>query len=334
MIERFIENDMKLRQWRRFKQNRLAVCASIALLIISFFSLTAEFWANSKPLVLSYNSQLYFPVLKDYHPTEFGVTTTMVTNYRDLQADWALWPLIEWDPYESDKTLEFFPGPPSAKHLMGTDEGGRDVLSRLLYGYRYSMAYAILVWLVTTMIAIVLGGAMGYIGGTVDILGQRVTEVISSIPFLFILIIMVSIYQPGLTLLVIITSFFGWIFMSAYIRGEFLKNRKKEFVEAARAIGASHKQIVFKHILPNSLQPVITFAPFVIATYVTSLAGLDYLGLGLPPPTPSWGELLAQAQKHFTTSWWLAVYPSTALFCTLVLLSLVGDGVREALNPR
>ena len=196
------------------------------------------------------------------------------------------------------------------------------------------MAYAVLVWLLTTVVAIILGGMMGYLGGWVDIIGQRFTEVISSMPILLILITLISIFNPGIFLLVVLTAFFGWIFLSYYIRGEFLKNRKKEFVEAARALGASTPRIIFIHVLPNSLGPVITFAPFLIAGYISSLAGLDYLGYGLQPPTPSWGELLNQAQSYFRLAWWLAFWPSVAVMGTLVLLSLIGKGVRDALDPR
>jgi microcin C transport system permease protein len=338
MIERYIKNEMQIKQWRRFKKNRLAVLATIVVLLVTFVSLTAEIWANSKPVVMSYKGSLYFPALKQYHPTVFNESAeSMIADYRRLNIEengWAIWPPVQWDPYESNKVVEEYPSPPTSTNWLGTDEGGRDVMSRLLYGYRYSLAYAVLVWLITTFIAIALGGIMGYAGGMTDIIGQRVVEVISSVPFLFVLIMLVSVFKPGLFMLVVLTAFFGWIFMSSYVRGEFLRNRKKEFVEAARAMGASHSRIIFTHILPNSIGPVITFAPFIIATYITSLAGLDYLGLGLPPPTPSWGELLAQAQKYFSIAWWLAVFPSLALFFTLVLLSLIGDGVRDALDPR
>ncbi len=338
MIEWLIKNELKLKQWRRFKKNRLAAISAIIVVAVTFVSLTAEMWANSKPVVMSYKGSVYFPAFNRYHPSIFNADTEeFVTNYRKLDIKnngWAIWPVVHWDPFEANKTVDDYPSPPTSNNWMGTDEGGRDVLSRLLYGYRYSLSYAFFVWLITTVIAIVLGGIMGYAGGLTDIIGQRVVEVISSVPFLFVLIMLVSIFKPGLFMLVVLTAFFGWIFISSYIRAEFLKNRKKEFVEAAKAMGASHSRIIFSHILPNSLGPVITFAPFIIATYITSLAGLDYLGLGLPPPTPSWGELLSQAQSYFSIAWWLAVYPSAALFFTLVLLSLIGDGVRDALDPR
>ncbi|MFA7614514.1 MAG: ABC transporter permease, partial [Candidatus Caldatribacteriota bacterium] len=206
--------------------------------------------------------------------------------------------------------------------------------ARLLYGLRYSMTYAFLVWLITFTVGTILGGIMGYMGGRTDFWGQRVVEVLSTVPQFFLLIIIISMFKPSLTLLIFISSIFGWINISYYVRGEFLKNRKKEFVEAARALGAGHVSIFFKHLLPNSLSPIITFSPFYIASNIVALASLDYLGFGLTPPTPSWGELLNQAQKHFTEGWWLAVYPSMVLFLTLTMLSLIGEGVRDAMDPK
>jgi microcin C transport system permease protein len=175
---------------------------------------------------------------------------------------------------------------------------------------------------------------MGYFGGKLDFWGQRIIEILSTVPQFFLLIIIISIFQPTLLLLVLLSSLFGWISLSYYVRGEFLKNRNKEFVEASRALGAGHRKIFFSHILPNSLAPIITFSPFALAGNITALASLDYLGFGLTPPTPSWGELLNQAQKHFTDGWWLALYPSLALFLTLTFLSLIGEGVRDAMDSR
>ena len=191
-----------------------------------------------------------------------------------------------------------------------------------------------MVWVITFIIALILGGIQGYKGGWVDLLGQRVTEVLSTVPQLFLLIILIAIFQPSLTLLVVITSLFGWIGISQYVRAEFLKNRRQEYVEAARSLGVGHVGIFLKHILPNSLSPIITFSPFVIAGGITALASLDYLGFGLTPPTPSWGELLAQAQNNFTIAWWLAWFPSLALFSILTMFNFVGEAVRDALDPR
>lgn len=339
MIEKFIKNDDSLKKWRRFKAHKLAVISAWLVGVALFFSFTAEFWANSKPLYLKYNNVSYFPVFKDYHPSEFGEEKTMVTNYRGLEleeerGDTIIWPVIPWDPYESNKEVEVYPSEPSGDNWMGTDDRGRDILTRLLYGLRYSITFAFLVWVLTFIAGTILGGIMGYFGGRVDFWGQRVVEVLSTVPQFFLLIIMISIFQPTMILLVILSSLFGWISISYYVRGEYLKNRKKEFVEAAHAIGASHTRIFFKHLLPNSLSPIITFSPFVIAGNITALASLDYLGFGLTPPTPSWGELLNQAQKHFIEGWWLALYPSLALFLTLTMLSLIGEGVRDAMDPK
>lgn len=338
MIERFIENEETLKRWRRFKSRRLAVISCWLVGIACLLSFTAEFWANNKPLVLKTNDTYYFPIVKDYHPSVFGDQNMLRTNYRTLKideenGDFAIWPLIEWNPFESNKEVESYPSPPTSVNLMGTDDRGRDILTRLLYGLRYSITFAFLVWVITFLVGTVLGGIMGYIGGRVDFWGQRVVEVLSTVPQFFLLIIIISIFKPSLILLVLLSSIFGWITISYYVRGEFLKNRKKEFVEAARALGAGHTRIFFQHLLPNSLSPIITFSPFVIAGNIVSLASLDYLGFGLTPPTPSWGELLNQAQKHFTEGWWLAVYPSLALFLTLTMLSLIGEGVRDAMDP-
>lgn len=337
MIESRIKNELTLKRYRKLKANKLSMIGLWGILILFFFSATAEFWANSKPVMMYHNSQLYFPVVKDYHPTDFGRDDILVMNYRELdlgKSSWVVWPVIEWDPYESNKDVDTYPSKPSSKNLFGTDDRGRDILTRLLYGYRYCIAYAFLVWALTTVVGVAVGGIMGFYGGKVDIWGQRLVEILNSVPQFFLLLIIVSIFQPDLIWLVAISSIFGWIFISYYIRGEFLKNRKAEFVDAAKALGGSKMRIIVKHILPNSLGPVITFAPFLIAAHITGLASLDYLGFGLTPPTPSWGELLKQAQEHFSTSWWLALFPSLALFVTLLMLNMLGEGIRDAFDPR
>ncbi|MFK8137986.1 MAG: ABC transporter permease subunit [Bdellovibrionales bacterium] len=337
MIEKRFKNELSLKRYRKLKANRLSMIGFWALIVISFFSVTAEFWANSKPVYMSYEGKSYFPVLKKYHPTDFGRDDMLVMDYRDLEKTTnakIIWPVVKWDPFESNKTLDFYPAPPTGSNWFGTDDRGRDIFTRLLYGFRYCFAYAILVWSITTLVGVLAGGVMGFFGGKVDLVSQRVVEVLNSVPQFFLLLIIVSIFQPNLMWLVAISSIFGWIFISYYIRGEFLKNRRMEFVEAARALGASKRSIILRHILPNSLGPVITFGPFLIAAHITGLASLDYLGFGLVPPTPSWGELLNQAQQHFSTSWWLAIYPSLALFMTLLFLNLVGEGVRDAFDPR
>jgi microcin C transport system permease protein len=337
MIEKVIKNDLTLKRYRAFKKSKRNVLASIIFAIFLIMSLSSEFWSNNKPLMMHYKGSMYFPVVKDYHPSLFGYEDILVMNYRLLlfqEGDWALWPLIRWDPYESNDGVSEYPSEPTRQNLLGTDDRGRDVLSRLLYGFRYSIIFALLVWAFSFAPGIFIGGLMGYLGGKFDLISQRIVEVLSTVPQFFLLIILVSIFSPSMSLLVIISSAFGWIFISYYVRAEFLKYRKREFVEAARAMGSGHLRIILKHILPNALGPVLTFTPFVISGNIVGLASLDFLGFGLPAPTPSWGELLAQAEKYFTTAWWLAIYPALAMLIVLVLLNMIGEGLREAFSPK
>ncbi|MCO4754593.1 MAG: ABC transporter permease subunit [Bacteriovoracaceae bacterium] len=336
MIEKYIKNEQTLKKWQTFKRKKAAWISLWLIFFSCFFSFTAEFWANSKPIALSYNSEMYFPIFKQYSAKEFGIKDSLFVDYKKLELsenDWALWPVVRWDPYQSNKEVDEYPAPPSSDNLMGTDDRGRDVFTRLLYGFRYSIAFAIFVWIITFIVGVLLGSLQGYMGGKMDLYMQRITEVLSTVPQLFLLIILIAVFQPSLALLIVIYSLFGWIPISYYMRAEFLKNRKKEYIEAARSIGAGHRRIFFKHILPNSLAPIITFSPFAIVANISALAALDYLGFGLTPPTPSWGELLAQAQNNFTIGWWLALFPSLALFSALTFFSLVGEGIRDAMDP-
>ncbi|MCY4644156.1 MAG: ABC transporter permease subunit [Bacteriovoracales bacterium] len=336
MIERLIKNEISLKRYRIFKRNKIAVFSLILFLLFNFFSFTAEIWANNKPLIMSYREKIYFPVLFSYHPEEFGIKDTLIVDYRSLNfsdRDWSLWPIIKWNPFEKNEIVESYPSPPSGHNFFGTDDRGRDVFTRLLYGLRYSMIYALLVWAFSFALGTMAGGIMGYFGGRIDFWGQRAVEVLTSVPQFFLLLIIISIFRPNLFWLILVSCLFGWISISYYSRGEFLKNRKREYVEAAKSIGVKRWKIITYHILPNSLTPLITFTPFVIATNITALASLDYLGFGLEIPTPSWGELLGQAQKNFTIAWWLAFYPALALFLTLTMLNLVGDGLRDAMDP-
>lgn len=337
MIEKYIiRNELSRKRWRIFKGSKLAVLSSVILIFLVAATFLSSFIANSRPLILKYSGHYYFPIVKDYSVDSFGITDTLDVNYRTLKletSDFALWPIVQWDPFESNSIVDSYPSPPTKSNVMGTDDRGRDVLTRLLYGFKYSITYAVAVWFISLSIGVLLGGTMGFFGGKVDFIGQRFVEVLSTVPSFFLLIILISIFAPSLWMLIIISCIFSWINISYYVRGEFLKNRNKEFVEAARSLGASNTSIIFKHILPNSLTPVITFAPFTIAAEIVGLAGLDYLGFGLQVPTPSWGELLSQAQKNYTIAWWLALYPSLALFTVLTLLNLIGQGVRDAMDP-
>ena len=336
MIEKMIRNELTLKRWRRFKSKPMAVWSGNILLVMLFLTFISPCISNDKPVMMKYNGEYYFPVLTSYHPTEFGIHDRLVVNYKKLElsdSDYAVWPPIPWHPNESNLEVESYPAPPSEINYLGTDNRGRDVFTRLLYGFKYSIGYAVSVWGLTFVIGTILGGIMGYVGGRVDFYGQRIVEVMSTVPQLLLLLTLISIFKPSMTLLIVVSSIFAWIPISYYVRGEFLRNRKREYVEAARSMGATHTNIIFRHVLPNSLTSVITFAPFNISMNIIILSSLDYLGFGLEVPTPSWGELLNQAQTYATTAWWLAVFPSMALFVTLTLLNLLGQGVRDALDP-
>lgn len=337
MLEKLITNPLTIKRLNRFRKIKRSMLSLYVFVILLFVSLTAEFWANNKPIIASYNSSIYFPVFQTIHPSEFG-QPGFVTDYRKLEfsgeGQWAVWPLVRWNPFESNKKLEEYPAPPSKDNWFGTDDRGRDVLTRLIYGFRYSISFAVSIWLISFVFGTFCGAVMGFRGGKIDLVGQRIVEIFESMPMLILLITLVSIFGASMALLVGFSAIFGWMMISSYVRAEFLKLRKREFVEAARALGQSRFNIIFKHILPNALGPLITFSPFTIAAGISSLAILDYLGFGLPAPTPSWGELLQQAQSNFTIAWWLAVFPSLALFITLATLNLIGEGVRDAFDPR
>lgn len=337
MIERFIKNELTLKRIRRFKTIRRAVWSVWVFLFLVLLSVTAEFWANNKPIVMSYQGSLYFPVVKTYHPSVFG-ESGFVTNYRalDLKSDgnWAIWPPVKWNPFESNSELASYPAPPSNVNWMGTDDRGRDVLSRLIYGFRYSIGFAVLVWFFSYLLGVILGGAMGFFGGRIDLYGQRIVEVFDSLPALLMLLTLIAMLGASLELLVTFSVILGWMRISTYMRAEFLKLRKRDFVDAGRALGVGTWRILGRHILPNAMGPIITFSPVEIAGGIYTLAILDYLGLGLPPPTPSWGELLQQAQNYFSIAWWLAVFPSMAIIISLTSLTFIGEGVREAFDPR
>jgi microcin C transport system permease protein len=330
-------NPLTQRRLRVFRRNRIAM-VSLGLIVAGLLaSSCAALICNDRPYAMKYQGRIYFPVFRAPSAPELGLPDRFTVDYRQLQLgaeDWAFFPPIRYNPFESNTRVENYPSPPTWENPLGTDDRGRDVFTRLLYGFRISFIYAIGTWILTYLIGVTLGLLMGFVGGKADFVGQRLIEVMHSIPTLFLLIILISIFEPNLFWLIAITAVFGWIPISTYVRAEGLRLRKLDFVEAARAIGQPRWKIVFRHVLPNALTPIITFSPFAIAAGISGLASLDFLGFGLTPPTPSWGELLKQAHKHFTIAWWLALFPSLALFLTLTLLNFVGEGLRNAFDPK
>lgn len=337
MIEKLIKNPLTLKRWKIFKSRKISWLSFWFFLFLLFLSLTAEFWSNSKPLVLHYKGSFYAPVLKNYSPEEFSLKDQYITNYKKLQlneGDWALWPIVPWNPYESNLDVRKFPSPPSSANWLGTDDRGRDVLSRLLYGYRYSIMFALCIWFFSYIIGSLLGACMGYFGGLIDITGQRFVEIIDALPILIVLITLTTVIGRSFLFMVCFFSLVSWVGISLYMRAEFLRLRKRPFVEAGQALGRSHWGVIIKHIFPNALNPIITFSPFALAGFIGSLAVLDYLGFGLMPPTPSWGELFSQAEKHIRIAWWLALFPALALFSALLSLTFIGNGLRDAFDPK
>ena len=331
-------NQLLKKRWKVFKTCRRGVYSLWLLIIFSFFSATAEFWANDRPIVLVYKNQIYFPVLKYYPPSAFELTQGLTSvDYKNLELsenDFALWPLIPWNPYESNIQVNEYPSPPTWTNWMGTDNRGRDVFSRILYGFRYSMGFAVLVWLCSFFIGTLLGMVMGFKAGWVDLLGQRCVEVFQSLPHHLLLITCVAILGSNLWVLILYSTVFGWMNISLYMRSEYLKIRSMDYIESAKSYGLNTSRIMWRHIFPNALTPLVTFSPFKIAAGVSLLVILDYLGFGLAPPTPSWGELLNQAESYFTMAWWLAFFPSLFLFLNLVSLNFIGEGIRKAFDPK
>lgn len=331
-------NEINKRRWEAFRSRRVSLASLIVLLALFGLSLGAELLANDKPLILRAGGTTYFPVLRDYRPSDFGQRDTFVVDYRQLEknlkpGDWSIWPVLRWGPYESDPLPEFYPAEPSAQHLLGTDDKGRDLLVRLLYGFRISMVFALSVWVLSFLFGVSFGALQGYLGGWVDFVGQRFTEIWSAIPVFFLILVFITLFTPNLVLLIALSSLFGWTTIAQYQRAEFLSLRNREFVEAARAMGAGPLRIMMRHILPNALTPLVTFTPFTIAGGITAIAALDYLGFGVPPPTPSWGELLRQSMTHFSTAWWISTYTVGSMFLVLSLLVHINEGVREAFDP-
>jgi microcin C transport system permease protein len=305
-------------------------------------SMCAELIANDKPLVVRYQGKFYFPIIKTQPERVFGGDFATPTDFLDpdirhnitSNGNWAIYPPI---PYSSE-TLNYFskvpnPAPPSLDNLLGTDDRGRDVLSRLIYGFRLSILFGLALTIVGVSVGIITGSLMGFFGGKFDLISQRLIEIWSAMPELYLLIIFASIFNPSIWLLIILLAAFGWMGLSDYVRAEFFRNRALEYVRAARALGLTNLQIMRRHILPNSLTPVITFLPFRMSAAILSLTSLDFLGLGVPPGTPSLGELLSQGKSNLD-AWWISLSTFVVLVATLLLLTFMGEALRDAFDSR
>jgi microcin C transport system permease protein len=330
------------RSWLRFKANRRGYISLWLFGILFVLSLFAEVLFNDKPLIVNYQDELYFPFLIAYPETAFGGDFETEADYSDAYVrdlittgdNWVIDPLIHY----SYNTINFRselpnPAPPTSQNLVGTDDRGRDVFARLVYGFRLSVLFAFALTAIGVAIGILAGAVQGYFSGRLDLFMQRLIEVWSSMPELYLLIIFASIFQPSIWLLIILLSMFGWMGLSDYVRAEFLRGRNMDYVRAARAMGLSDIAIMRHHLLPNSMTPVITFLPFRISGSILALTSLDFLGLGVPPTTPSLGELLSQGKENIE-AWWLSLSTFIVLVGTLMLLIFIGEALREALDTR
>ncbi|MFP7756358.1 ABC transporter permease [Thermodesulfobacteriota bacterium B35] len=330
------------RRWRSFRKNRRGYWSLVIFLILFTTSLFAEVLSNDKPLLVEYQGHWYFPLVRSYPETTFGGDFDTETDYRDpyilkkltTNGNLVIFPP---NPYSYDTiNLDLdraVPSPPSRENLLGTDDRGRDVLARLIYGFRISVLFGLALTFVGTLLGIVAGAVQGYFGGRVDLFFQRFIEIWGAMPELYLLIIFASIFKPSILLLLILLSMFGWMGLSDYVRAEFLKGRNMEYVKAARALGVGNLTIMYRHLLPNGMTPVITFLPFRMSGAILALTSLDFLGLGVPPSTPSLGELLAQGKANIE-AWWLSISTFVVLVGTLILLIFIGEALREAFDPR
>ncbi|MCW4151930.1 ABC transporter permease [Halomonas sp. 18H] len=329
------------RRLRVFRHNRRARLSLWVFMVLFVISLGAELVANDKPLLMQYQGDWYVPVLVDYADSEFGGFLPTPADYHDphtrdaIEAEgWMLWPPIPYSYDTLDMGLEHpAPSPPDAAHWLGTDDQGRDVLARVIYGFRLSVVFALVLTVGSLMLGVLIGGIQGYFGGKVDLIGQRLTEIWSGLPVLFLLIILASMVEPNLWWLLGIMLLFSWLGLVDVVRAEFLRARNLEYVRAARAMGLPSRLIMWRHVLPNAMVATLTFIPFLFTGGITTLTALDFLGFGLPPGSPSLGELVAQGKNNLQAPW-LGIVAFLTLSIMLSLLVFIGEGLRDAFDPR
>ena len=329
------------RRLQQFRANRRGYWSLWIFLIIFFISLIAEGIANDKPLLVFFEERVIFPVFEKIPETEFGGEFATETEYRDEFVQELIekkgeiyWPMIRY----SYDTINYdlpsaAPSYPTAENWLGTDDQGRDVVARLIYGFRISVLFGLVLTIISSIVGVAAGAVQGYFGGRVDILGQRFIEIWSGLPTLYLLIILASLVKPNFWWLLGIMLLFSWMGLVGVVRAEFLRGRNLEYVRAARALGLSHRKIMFRHILPNAMVATMTFMPFILSGSITALTSLDFLGYGLPPGSPSLGELLAQGKANLHAPW-LGIAGFSAIALQLSLLVFIGEGVRDAFDPR
>ena len=329
------------RRVENFKKNRRGFWSFWIFLVVFVISLCAEIVANDKPYLVRFDGEFYFPALIAYPETEFGGDFPSEADYTDPfvkelieKKGWMAWPLVPFSYDTIDRELgQTAPSPPDARHWLGTDDQARDVFARLLYGFRLSVLFGLILTILSSIIGIAAGAVQGFYGGWLDLLFQRFIEIWAGMPQLYILIIISSILVPGFWVLLCILLLFSWLALVGVVRAEFLRARNLDFVRAARALGVNDATIMFRHVLPNAMVATITMLPFILTGGVTALTSLDFLGLGLPPGSPSLGELLNQGKNNLQAPW-LGLTGFFSLAVMLSLLVFIGEAVRDAFDPR
>ncbi len=339
---RFDLSPVTKRRLARFRANRRGYWSLWIFLLLFCFSLGAELFVNDQPLLIRYQGKFYCPVFVTYSETDFGGEFATAADYRDPyltdliknNGGWIVWPPIRYyyDTINYDLTVPA-PSPPSRENLLGTDDQGRDVVARLVYGFRISVLFGLCLTFFGSLIGVVVGAVQGYYGGKIDLFGQRFLEIWSGLPVLYLLIILSSFVQPNFWWLLGIMLLFSWMSLVGVVRAEFLRGRNLEYVRAAKALGAGDLQVMFRHILPNAVVATITFVPFILNASITTLTSLDFLGFGMVPGSPSLGELLAQGKANLQAPW-LGLSAFFVLAIMLSLLVFIGEAVRDAFDPR
>ncbi len=332
---------LSVRRWENFKANRRGYWSLWLFLALFIVTLMSELVANDKPALIRYDNAFYIPIFYHYPETEFGGEFELEADYRDpyvqeliLRKGWMIWPLIPYSYDTIDYELEApAPSPPSKRHWLGTDDQARDVLARVLYGFRISALFGLLLTLLSSVIGIAAGAVQGYFGGLTDLIMQRFIEVWEGLPILYLLIIMAAVIEPGFFSLLILMLLFSWTGLVAVVRAEFLRARNFEYIRAARALGVSDSRIMVRHILPNAMVATFTFMPFILSGSVTTLTSLDFLGFGLPVGSPSLGELLNQGKNNLQAPW-LGITGFAVIGLMLSLLVFIGEAVRDGFDPR
>jgi len=332
-----------VKQWKRFRSIKRGYYSAVILVFLLLLSCFAELLVNSRALIVSYEGKWYFPTYAWFIPGDtFGLDYDWETNYRELkqhfkeekEGNWVLMPLVPYDPLETEGATRGATGPSwGTKHYLGTDGVGRDIVARLVYGFRIAMGFSLVLLMFSYIAGIAIGCAMGYWGGVFDLVFQRLIEIWNTIPFLYVIMIVASIVETNFWILVFVMVLFGWTAMTWNMRTSTYKEKAREYVNAARAIGSGNARVVGVHILPNTISVIVTFIPFSIAGGVTALTALDYLGFGLRPPTPSWGGLLREGTQSLD-HWWIVWSVATAIIVILLMVTFIGEAIREAFDPK